>query len=129
MSLTTRVKGPFSLVASILEAIIKDAGTTGGLVELTTTIKSYAAIKTFKSSVISQWLETICPALTKPHTPSMSKRSQIVFVGALQEILNWECDASSRMHCPIPSADVKRLCDFLNTLTHELPVEMAERVL
>ncbi|KAG6838967.1 hypothetical protein C0991_006944, partial [Blastosporella zonata] len=90
MSLTTRVKGPFSLVASILEAIIEDEGTTGGLVELTTTIKSYAAVKTFKSSVIIQWVETICPPLTKPHMPSMSKWSQIVFVSALQEILNWE---------------------------------------
>ncbi|KAG6859785.1 hypothetical protein C0991_012586, partial [Blastosporella zonata] len=96
-------------MASILEAIIDDEGTTGGLVELTTTIKSYAAVKTFKSSVISQWLKTICPPLTKPHMPSMSKGSQILFVGALQEVLTWERDASSRMHCPIPSADVKRL--------------------
>ncbi|KAG6855437.1 hypothetical protein H0H87_002931 [Tephrocybe sp. NHM501043] len=128
MTLTTRVEGPFSSVASILEAIIEDEGTAGGLVELITTIKYYAPVKSFKSSIISQWLETICPLLV-PHTPTMSKGSQVLFVGAIREILNWERDASSKANCPFSSADIERLCELLNNLTHELLVEMAERAL
>ncbi|KAG6851593.1 hypothetical protein C0991_007815, partial [Blastosporella zonata] len=69
MSLSTRVEGPFSSMASILEAIIEDEGTTGGLVELTTTIKSYAAVKTFKSSSSATGSK-----LSAPLSPNLTRR-------------------------------------------------------
>ncbi|KAG6918824.1 hypothetical protein DXG01_011227 [Tephrocybe rancida] len=134
-SLITQIEGPFSSLASVLEAIIEDEGMIGGLVELTTTIESYKATplsKTtapaFKSSVINQWLELICPAL-RNGSPALSKGSQVLLVGALREILDWEREAPAGTHPPLSGADVERLLDLLNNLTHELPVEMAERAL
>ncbi|KAG6829869.1 hypothetical protein H0H92_003213 [Tricholoma furcatifolium] len=128
MSLTTRVEGPFSSLASILEAIIEDKGSTAGLVELIATLKSYAPeVETFQSSIIDQRLESIClPLSSSSSTSSMSKGSEVLLVGALRDILIWEREAGG---CPLSTGTIERLLNLLNDLTHELPVEMAERAL
>ncbi|KAG6815953.1 hypothetical protein H0H87_009999, partial [Tephrocybe sp. NHM501043] len=59
----------------------------------------------------------------------MPQGSQVLLIVALCEILNWERDPLPKVNCPLSSADIERLCELLNTLTHELPVEMAERAL
>ncbi|KAG6868808.1 hypothetical protein C0993_010106 [Termitomyces sp. T159_Od127] len=129
MLLITHAHGPFSMVATIMDAIVEDEGAIGGLLILISTLKSYKPTKPFKSSVIDQWLETICPSLLSSDRPPDSEGSQVLLVLALLEILVWEREWSLERPFPFSNDTIQHLIDIIGKLTHKLPVELAERAI
>ncbi|KAG6850139.1 hypothetical protein H0H93_000524 [Arthromyces matolae] len=78
----------------------------------------------FNSSIIDEWVRVMCPSLVKWDLLPDAKGPQILYVLTLLGMLTWERDIGKRS--PFPDAFVTFFVNLLKSLTHELPLKMAE---